>query len=406
MDDVSLTFDPSSFINGLKKITEAMNGFESKTKEKGEQVNKTSEGMSSFMVAKGMIMGQALMGAFNKAFNFIKNGLPEVGRSMGIASDIIQRNLLWPLRKELAPILQKMLDWVRDHRAMFVRWGGVLVNIFRAVVQVMKGFISMWNALISPIADKMKSLFKNTGGGISDIFNIVLFKITAVIMFLQMAFMPLIKKMGDTIAWAIELVASFFRGFSNGIAGIAGPFSDLITQFNELLSVLTMSNSQSNMLFDVFNAIGDFVGTTLYTVISGLAQIIDGWANSIKNVTDGISWAKAKLTGTAGEAEAIANQMEKRNKEFDERTNQRIDGLKKKWGTFVDRTQATFSPNSNTSSKQINATSKVNIEKMEIKVGPGEDPKKAGESFIEGMNKKNSQNFKNILLNEAGSLGY
>lgn len=406
MDDVELTFNPDSFIQGINKITTAMNGFENKTKEKGEKVNKTTEGMSSFMVAKGMIIANMMMGIFNKVFNFIKTGLPEIGRSMSIASGIIQRNLLWPLRKEMAPMLQHMLNWVRDHRAMFVRWGGTLVNIFRAVVVVMKGFINMWKALISPIAEKMKSLFGNVAGGISDVFNIVLFKITAVVMFLQVAFTPLITKIGDLIAWTIGLVASFFQGFSDGISGISGPFMDLLNQFQSLLDLLTLSDGQSDSLYQSFKVLGDFVGTVLYSAISGLAQIIDGLVNSVKNVVDGISWAKAKLTGTASEADAIAEKMDKRNKEYAERTSKRLEDNKKKWGGFVDRTQATFSPSSSTSSKQINATSKVNIEKMEIKVAQGEDPKKAGESFIEGMNKKNSQNFKNILLNEAGAQGY
>lgn len=406
MDDVELTFNPTSFINGINKITDAMNAFENKTKEKGEKVNKTTEGMSSFMVAKGMIIANMMMGIFNKVFNFIKTGLPEIGRAMSIASGIIQRNLLWPLRKEMAPMLQKMLDWVRDHRAMFVRWGGTLVNIFRAIVSNIKGLINLVSALVSPIAEKLKSLFGNVAGGISDVFNIVLFKVTAVIMFLQVAFTPIFTKIGDLTAWTIGLVSEFFQGFSDGISGITGPFMDLLNQFQSLLDLLTLSDGQSDSLYQSFKVLGDFVGTVLYSAVSGLAQIIDGLVNSVKNVVDGISWAKAKLTGTASEAEAIADKMDKRNKEYAERTSKRLEDNKKKWGGFVDRTQATFSPSSSTSSKQINATSKVNIEKMEIKVAQGEDPKKAGESFIEGMNKKNSQNFKNILLNEAGAQGY
>ena len=325
---------------------------------------------------------------------------------MSISSDIIQRNLLWPLRKELAPMLQKMLDWVRDHRAMFVRWGGVLVNIFRAVTQVVKGFISMFKAMIEPIANKMKQIFGDTAGGISDVFNIVLFKITAVIMFLQVAFMPIVTKIGEAVAWMIGLWNAYFEGWKNGIAGIAGPFGDLVNQVNELLDLLALTDGQTNILYASFKVLGDFVGTTLYTAVSGLAQFIDGLVTNIKNIVDGISWAKAKLSGTATEAKEISDRMEQREAEFDKRSSARIDGLKKKWGEFADRSKATFSPSSNTSSKQINATSKVNIEKMEIKLGPGEDPKKAGEGFIEGMNKKNSQNFKNILLNEAGAQGY
>lgn len=407
MDEVELTFNPDSFIQGINKITAAMNGFENKTKEKGEKVNKTTEGMSSFMVAKGTIIANMMMGAFNKAFNFIKTGLPEIGQSMSIASGIIQRNLLGPLRKEMAPMLQSMLNWVRDHRAMFVRWGGTLVNIFRAVVVVIKGFINMGKALIAPIAEKMKSLFGGVAGGISDVFNIVLFKITAVVMFLQVEFTPLITKIGALIAWTIGLASEFFQGFSDGISGITGPLMDLLNQLQSLLDLLTLSDGQTNILYVTFKALGDFIGTVLYTAISALAQVIDSLVFAIERIVDGVKWAKAALTGTSEEADAIARRIVERDKAFTERAKQRGSDIIDKWIGYDDKRQSTFSPSSAISSKQqIYATSKVNIERMEIKVAQGEDPKKAGESFIEGMNKKNSQNFRNILLNEAGAQGY
>lgn len=404
-EDVELTFNPQSFIEGVKKMTDAMNTFENRTKDTGKGVDKNTNQMSSFMVAKGTIMAHAIMAVFQKVFNFIKTGLPELGKTFSIASDIIQRNLLWPLRKELAPMLQKVLDWTRDHRAMFVRWGGALVNVFRAIGAIVQGFFKMISAVISPVAEKLKSMFGGVAGGIGDVFNIVLFKITAVIMFLQVAFMPIFKKIGDTLAWAIGLVESFFEGFSNGISGITGPFMDLLNQFQSLLDLLTLSDGQSDTLYQSFKVLGDFVGTVLYSAISGLAQIIDGLVNSVKNVVDGIAWAKAKLTGTAAEADAIQARMDQRNKEFSERSAKRAEGLKNKWSDFDGRTVAEFHPTSKTSAKQINASSKVTVEKIEIKVDKGTDPIKAGEGFIEGMNKKTSQNFKNIILSEQAAQG-
>lgn len=404
--DVEFTFNPESFLKGVQKMSDAMNGFEVKTKEKGKQVENTHTSISAGMIAKGQILANMFMKLGGSVVNFVKSGVPEIGKTFDIAGDIFKRNLFWPLRKELRPMLQSILDWTRDHRAMFVRWGGALVNVFRAVIQVAKGFYRMFEAMIKPIADKLKSLFGDTAGGISDIFNIVLFKITAVIMFLQAAFMPLFERIGKYIAWCIANVAAFFQGFSDGISGIAGPFSDLLQQFYSLLDLLQMTDGQTNILRGSLKILGDFIGTTLYTAVSGLAQFIDGLVNSVKNVVDGISWAKAKLTGTASEADAIANRMEQRNKEFDERSNKRLNNLKNKWGDFADRSKATFSPSSATSSKNVTANSKVVVEKLEIKVAEGQDTKKAGADFIDGMNKKTSQNFKKILLDEQTSMGY
>jgi len=405
-EDVEFTFSPDSFIKGVQKMNDAMNTFEVKTKDKGEKVNKTTGGMSSFLVAKGMMMANVFMGAFGKAFDFIKNGLPEVGRAMSIASGIIQRNLLWPLRKELAPMLQKMLDWVRDHRAMFVRWGGALVNIFRAITQIVKGAIAMWTTLLKPIADKLKSLFSGTASSISDVFNIVLFKITAVIMFLQVAFMPLLQKVGDFIAWNIEMLSSFFSGFADGISGISGPFSDLLNQFNELLDLLGMSTEQTSVLSNAFGILGDFIGSVLYTAVSAIAQLIDSLVSKIKSIGSGISWLKSKISGDKEAAKKEAEEMMKMYAGEEERAKKRNEEMGNKWSGFGERTVARFSPSSATSSKQVNANQKVNIEKMEIKIAQGEDPKKAGAEFIEGMNKKMSQQFKGLIMNEMSSQGF
>jgi hypothetical protein len=405
-EDVQLTFDPSSFINGIKKITEAMNGFEKNTRSKGEQVNKTTGGMSSFMVAKGMIMANLLMGAFSKVFNFIKQGLPEIGKTFSIASGVIQRNLLWPLRKELAPILQSILNWTRDHRAMFVRWGGTLVNIFRAVSAIAKGFYSMFRAMFEPIAKKLKEVFGGVAGGISDVFNVLLFRVTVVIMYLQAALMPLMKSIGDSIAWWVDGIRNFFDGFMNGVSGISGPFEDILNQFYELLNVLGLSSEQTSALYSVFKVLGDFMGTVLYTAIAGIAELLDGIVSGIKALSAGISWAKAKLTSDQSAAHQAKKEMDQIDKDFTERSKRRAENVNRKWGEFGGRTVAEFSPSSKTSSKQVNASSTVRIEKMEIRIDPSMDTKKTAETFVEGMNKRNSQNMKKILMDEATTMGY
>lgn len=404
-EDVEFTFNPDSFIKGVKKMTDAMNNFEGNTKTKGKQIEGTHNSISAGMIAKGQILANMFMKLAGSVVGFVKSGVPEIGRTFDIAGDIFKRNLFWPLRKELAPMLQKILDWTRDHRAMFVQWGGALVNVFRAVIQIFKGFYKMFETMIKPIADKLKSIFGGVAGGISDVFNIVLFKITAVIMFLQAAFMPLFQRIGDLIAWVIGLVSEFFKGFSDGISGIAGPFGDVINMFNMLLDSLSLGTEQTEFLYKAFKVLGDFIGTVLYGAVSLIAGIIDALAVSVANFVDGILWAKAKISGTEAEVEAINARIEKRNKDSQDRQLKRWEGMKQKTGDFIDRTGATFSPTAKTSSKQINANSKVVVEKIEIKVDPSMDTKKAGSDFVEGMNKKNSQNMKKLIMDDQLAQG-
>lgn len=405
-EDIEFTFNPDSFLKGVKKMSDAMNSFESHSKESTKKMEKGNEKMSSGMVAKGQIMANIFMKLAQSVVNFIKSGVPEIGKTFDIAGGIFMRNFFWPLRKELAPMLQKILDWTRDHRAMFVKWGGVLVNVFRAVIQIFKGFYRMFEAMMKPIADKLKQVFGGVASGISDIFNVLLFKITAVYMYLQVAFLPLFERIGKVIAWVIGLVEAFFNGFMDGISGISGPFQDLLNQFYRLIDLFQIGDSKTNILLATFKSLGDFIGTTLYAAISVVAGLIDLVISSIEHTVDMISLAKAKLTGTSSEVAEIQNRMAQREKEHLERQKQRITDIGKKYSEFGSRTAANFSPSSSTSSKQVTANQKVVVEKLEIKVAQGEDPKKVGEGFIEGMNKRMSQQFKNILLNEAGAQGY
>lgn len=386
-EDVSLTFDPNSFLQGLKKITDAMNGFEKTTKTKGEQVNKSTGNMSSFMVAKGMLMANMIMAAFHKAFNFIKTGLPELSRVSSIAGGIFQRNFLWPLRKEIAPYLQKILDWTRDHRAMFVRWGGILVNVFRSVMAVGKGAIGLLKAMFEPIGKMLKRVFGGVAKDITEVFNILLFKMTAIFLFISVVFKPLFETFGKIIARMVQLMASFWEGFKNGISGIAEPLTDVINMLVQLADALGLTSDEAGLMTSAFKILGDFLGTTLYSVIMLIAEGLDFIVNTIRGATAAIKMMYAEWNGDAVEAKRINDEFEKQQEAFEKRSAERWEKAKAKWGGFVDRTKAEFSANPETSSKQINNSTNVKVDNMNIVIDKNTNPEKAGKEFMEGVKK-------------------
>ena len=150
-DENAFIFDTQNFENGIKKISsEMMNlpktankvangisnafgktvknvkGLSGKTgniKEKITGLKKSSQSMASTFIGglKSMAIRAGLVALAFKSIQGILNSMPEIGKTFGIAKDIFMKNLLWPLRKFILPYLQRLLDWVRTHRLMFVK---------------------------------------------------------------------------------------------------------------------------------------------------------------------------------------------------------------------------------------------------------------------------------------------
>jgi hypothetical protein len=164
-------------------------------------------------LAKFAFIGIAIKGAIGALRQFIGE-IPEIGKTFEIAKGIIMKNLLWPLRQELIPILQKFLNWVRDHRTMFVQWGVVIRNIFVTI----KTFLTMVWDFAKNFA---KGLIKSLGiKDFTEMINMALLKITAVFIFLDDLLSPFFKSfgagVGEVIKFVKELADAFVKGFGKG----------------------------------------------------------------------------------------------------------------------------------------------------------------------------------------------
>lgn len=115
--DVAFTFNPDPVLGAVKRIDD---GFSKMAKGFGDSSAKMSNAVTAGILKAGAVVG-ALVGTFKGLGNVLKR-MPEIGQVFGVAKDIFFKNFLFPIRKELLPLLQQLLDWVRDNRAMFVRW--------------------------------------------------------------------------------------------------------------------------------------------------------------------------------------------------------------------------------------------------------------------------------------------
>ena len=147
-EDVDFTFDTTHFRNGIKSIAKGISDVTRNTMRMAKSVS------------KGVINAAAKIGLLKLAFRGIQAAIremPEISKAFGIAKNIILKNFLYPVRKAIFPVLQKFLDWVRDNRAMFVKWGQILVTIFHVVsaaigrvIEIGKGLLRTFGGFFNP----------------------------------------------------------------------------------------------------------------------------------------------------------------------------------------------------------------------------------------------------------------
>ncbi len=257
--DVSFTFDTNQFENGIKTLNKGMKGMQTTamTVAKG--------------VAAGMVVATAAIGVFKlgikgarKLLNEMLSGMPEIGTAFKIAKDIFFRNFLYPIRKAIMPFLQRMLDWVRDHRVMFVKWGQVVVGIFKTMLKIGRKVIDMFKRIWQGAARILSNLFGVEIKRVGDLMNIMAFKISATIQFLAILLRTLFKTIGkiaEKIAeFGIQAVKDFFEGFIEGAPGAQEAVQNVLKSLKELFQTLIDINVESGTFTKIFKSIGAVTG--------------------------------------------------------------------------------------------------------------------------------------------------
>lgn len=331
MDEVALTFNPNSFVAGVNQMTKAMTTFENNNSKVDNNFKKKTDSMSSFMVAKGMLLAQVITSGFKSMMNKI----PEVGKSFEIAGDIISRNLLWPLRKELIPLLQGMLNWVRDHRAMFVRWGQVIANVFRGIVTIVKGAVEAWTRIFKRLGEGISKVFGGASLSVEKILNILVFKIVAVMLFMQAIMEPVLNWVVDKLIMMLGWVKKFFDGFSRGVGNISPALGDLMNQLSRLWNLFSIGEGEIGVIGKAFEIFGFILGSTVQPAILLIAEAIDSMITSVKLLADSFKFLGNVLTGDFAAAGQNLKSMKSEFKGFSGRT---IDRGKE----FIDKQKATY----------------------------------------------------------------
>jgi len=279
---VGFAFDPSAIMAGAQKAVGAIESINSRVR------------MAS-NVALGYLGMRGLAGA-----------LPELGKTASIAGDIIQRNLFWPLRQELAPILNKFLAWVRDSRAMFVRWGGYLVGVFRIIKGVIESVLGLMQRIAKTFSDFVEDAFGKITNKIGTTMNLLLGKIAIIVAFIMVALEPLADAIGKIFGFLYVGIVRFFQGLSSQIGPLLAEVHDLFKVYGELIDEILGSSEVINGFGNLMYRLGQLVGAALRVVVLMMKTAVTG-------VRDLIRWFKevfAYITSAKSIPEGILRTIE------------------------------------------------------------------------------------------------
>lgn len=316
-------FDVNPFLRGVQKIGEGMDRIQNNAKKFGDTVtNSIGKGINGLIVKVGL-----LFAAF-KSVGAVLKEMPEIGQAFGIAKDVFLKNLLWPLRQQVMPMLQKMLDWTRDNRARFAQWGVSVANVFRSVVVVARTLWDVMKSLVDTVGGAFQRAFRTNFKSFDEFVNVLSFKVSAVIVYLGMLAKSLVKDMTPAFDWIINVgsqvigffadlvsvwtnankqgdslftvmdklkttfgiignfidnaVKGFREGFIPAVADMMTPLSNLVEQFNRILTLLGLNDGDG--VRGAFKALGSFLGTTFHAALIIIAEVAKGLADSLENI--------------------------------------------------------------------------------------------------------------------------
>lgn len=287
MEEIELTFNAESVTKAFGQLLNSIDTLENRMTGMSKETKKSTKMMDlNFMgIAKrvGFLAGSIF------GVQKLLAGMPEVGRTFNIVGDILSRNLLWPLRQEIIPLLQRLLDWARENRAGMVRFGNVLANIFRGIKNIVSGVIDVLRNLWTRLSSSIERVFGVTIRRMSDLANIAIFKLSAIFQFILISFEPVADFIGKTFEVLLGYVKNFTDGFAEGFGNLGPIISGFIEQISRLGRVFDRIIGKGGVLNGVFKTLGRVLGTVVKSTLKGVLFLFEKMVDGIEALIEGFN---------------------------------------------------------------------------------------------------------------------
>lgn len=285
-------FDPKQFQASVNKIAASLNKLESlggsAFAKTGDMATKAAFKLG-FLAKAGATVFTGLIRGAQKFFGAMGQQIPEIGQTFSIMGEIISRNFFAPMRKFLIPMLQKLLDWTREHRGMFVKWGASVISVFRIIGGVINGVIKLFGVFADAFHKVTGGVFKNVLGDMDKTLNVMVFKIAVIAEFLVQALTPVADFLGTIFGWIVKIGGALTGGFLEGftklfdigtsIKRITDAIEDMRKAFSGLLG-------EGEGLLTFFRSLGEILGrvvaVSLNLIVDQLRNFITGMANTVR----------------------------------------------------------------------------------------------------------------------------
>ena len=266
-DEAKFPFDVKGFQKAVDQMSKSVSFMETKLNKFGNTMQKS--------VSKGIMFATAKIGLLVKGFKSVMKNMPEIGQAFKIAGDIINKEFFFPIRQQIMPYLQKMLDWTRDHRALFAKWGQVVADVLKTVIDVGK---TLWNTLKDVVEILTNSLQKGLGTSfksLDEFISVLQVKIAFVTLLIGDVIKKMVEKISPTFEYIIEKGSEILRFF----ASLASSWLTLNGNGDSLVTVL-------DKVYQVFDKIIHAVGDSLVGFFEGLIPPLKNLMTPLDNIAN------------------------------------------------------------------------------------------------------------------------
>lgn len=332
-DEVKFPFDVKNFQKAVDQMSKSISSMETKLNKFGGTMQKS--------VSKGIMSATAKIGLLVKGFKSVMKNMPEIGQAFKIAGDIVSKEFFFPIRQQIMPYLQKMLDWVRDHRALFAKWGQAVADVLKIVIDVGKTLYNTLKDVVKILTDSLQKGLGTSFKSLDEFISVLQVKIAFMTLFIGDAVKAMFEKISPTFEYIIEKgtevlsfftdlfsawttgndtgknfmkimntlydifdkivhvigdsVASFLQGMLQPLKDLSAPLDTVNNAFQRLLSLF--GDGENTGLKKVFSWLGGFVGGQLVVAFEALAVAIDTIVSGIQTIAQGGRLIKDLFTG-------------------------------------------------------------------------------------------------------------
>jgi len=254
-----------------------------------KNINTGMEKVTSWTIAKGHVIANALMSAFGSMKQALTEHFPAMNQTFEMANKVMFANIVAPIAQELYPLLVKFMNFVRDNRDIFVKFGQVTVMIFKTIF----GIISDLFKMIWKQSDTVWSALNNGKKTVNTFFqliNFVMFKLGFLFTYLMIEIEFLIEGIANILKFLFNnavkpFYEGFYEGFMENIVEVLDIVFEALGILKEAFDEMGVSGNENvTWLQDAFKTFGKVMAFLVTGQLKLLAYAFKGLAIVIKGL--------------------------------------------------------------------------------------------------------------------------